>query len=72
MALGPVSIEHTNLDEVYNRIEILRSNFESRLNSMELRFMTDVKGNPFTVTFENLDGLKVEGVWNESMARIEF
>ena len=31
-----------------------------------------VTGNPFTVTFETLDGLTVAGVWNADLARIEF
>ena len=29
-------------------------------------------GNPFTVTFNTLDGLVVEGVWNQPQARLEF
>lgn len=44
----------------------------SRLELLELRFDTDVDGNPFLVTFENLDGTTVTGVWNEQEARIEF
>lgn len=44
----------------------------SRLELLELRYDTDVDGNPFLVTFENLDGTTVTGVWNEQEARIEF
>ena len=35
-------------------------------------FNTSVTGNPFTVTFETLDGTIVEGVWNTTAKRIEF
>ena len=39
---------------------------------MELMYITDVNGNPFTVTFGTLDGLTVTGVWNQAQARLEF
>ena len=35
-------------------------------------YSTDVSGNPFTVTFKDLDGLTVEGVHNAVQGRIEF
>ena len=31
----------------------------------------NISANPFTINFDSLDGLIVEGVWNESMSRIE-
>ena len=31
----------------------------------------NISANPFTINFNSLDGLIVEGVWNESMSRIE-
>ena len=45
---------------------------DSRLSLIELQYGTDVNGNPFRVTFENLDSVDVAGVWNQSQARIEF
>ena len=33
---------------------------------------TDVTGNPFSVTFANLDGVVAEGVHNTAQARMEF
>lgn len=36
------------------------------------RTKANVSGNPFTVTFENLDNLVVQGVWNATQKRIEF
>lgn len=46
--------------------------FDSRLSLIELQYGTDVNGNPFRVTFENLDSVDVQGVWNQPQARIEF
>lgn len=46
--------------------------FDSRLSLIELQYGTDVNGNPFRVTFENLDEVDVQGVWNQNAKRIEF
>lgn len=46
--------------------------FDSRLSLIELQYGTDVNGNPFRVTFENLDAVDVQGVWNQNAKRIEF
>lgn len=45
---------------------------DARLTLLELMYSTDVSGNPFTVTFKDLDGLTVEGVHNAVQGRIEF
>ncbi len=45
---------------------------DSRVSLIELQYSTDVNGNPFRVTFENLDSVDVQGVWNQPQARIEF
>lgn len=50
----------------------LVSGMDSRLSLLELMYNTDVSGNPFTVTFESLDGVTVSGVWNTTQKRIEF
>lgn len=42
------------------------------LSLIELQYGTDVNGNPFRVTFENLDSVDVQGVWNQQKARVEF
>ena len=31
----------------------------------------NISANPFMIEFNTLDGLTVEGVWNESMKRVE-
>ena len=48
------------------------ADFNARLSLIELQYGTDVNGNPFIVTFETLDGVNVQGVWNEVERRIEF
>lgn len=48
------------------------SGMDARLSLLELIINTTVDGNPFVVTFETLDGTKVEGVWNETAKRIDF
>ena len=48
------------------------SALDSRLTTLELKYGTNVTGNSFNVSFANLTGLVVTGVWNKSYARIEF
>ena len=45
---------------------------DARLTLLELMYRTQVSGNPFTVTFDNMDSLLVTGVWNAAMKRVEF
>ena len=45
---------------------------ESKLTVLWDAVFTNITGNPFTVTFETLDGVTVEGVWNTESKRIEF
>ena len=44
---------------------------EDRICLLMNRVFTDITANPFIMTFTSLDGLTVEGVWNESASRIE-
>lgn len=45
---------------------------DARLSLLELMYGTDVRGNPFTVTFGDLAELEVRGVWNAAQQRLEF
>lgn len=45
---------------------------EARISLLELQYGTDVNGNPFFVTFNDLDGVDVTGIWNHRKARVEF
>ena len=42
------------------------------VNALELKFMTNITKNPFSVTFGDLSGLTVTGVWNADLQRLEF
>ena len=45
---------------------------DARMSLMELRYNTEVSGNPFTATFEDLSKLRIVGVWNAAQKRVEF
>ena len=45
---------------------------ETEVEAINLKYGTDVNGNPFTVTFVTLDDVTASGVWNQAQARIEF
>ena len=57
-----------NNDSVENAV----AEVDARLTLLELMYRTQVNGNPFTVTFDNMDSLLVTGVWNAAMKRVEF
>lgn len=44
---------------------------EDRIVFLLNRVYNDISANPFNITFENLDGLVVTGVWNTNLDRIE-
>ena len=48
------------------------SGLDSRLTTLELKYGRNVTGNSFSISFANLTGLVVTGVWNKNYARIEF
>lgn len=63
---------HNSNTEAHPSLQIAVSGLDSRLKTLELKYGTSVNGNSFEVTFVNLTGLLVTGVWNEELARIEF
>ncbi len=44
---------------------------EDRIVWLMNSIFNNISANPFTIEFNTLDGLTVEGVWNESLRRIE-
>ena len=44
---------------------------EDRIVWLMNSIFNNISANPFTINFNSLDGLTVEGVWNESLNRIE-
>jgi len=63
---------HNAAEDAHPYIRSYYSRLDSRVALLELMYNTDVSGNPFTVTFDTLVGVDVNGVWNVPMARIEF
>ncbi len=43
-----------------------------RVLAVEVASGAEVTANPFAVTFGNLDGIQMDGVWNQSEGKIEF
>ena len=64
--------EHDNDPNAHFSIQNLVTSMNARLSLLELLLNTNVDGNPFKVTFESLDGVSVEGVWNTRAKRIDF
>lgn len=52
--------DQTELDKVNGRID-----------ELEEKIYTDIEDNPFTLTYETLDGLVVTGIWNKVSQRLE-
>lgn len=53
-------------------METSLADVDARLGLLELMYRTQVNGNPFTVSFSDMSGLVVTGVWNETLKRVEF
>ena len=44
---------------------------EDRIVLLMNRLFNDITSNPFIIRFTSLDGLIIDGVWNESAGRLE-
>lgn len=44
---------------------------EDRIVLLMNRVFSNITGNPFIMKFTSLDGLTVDGIWNETSSRIE-
>lgn len=64
--------DHNSDAESHPSIQVALANINARIATLELKYGTQVTGNSFEVTFENLGKVEVTGVWNETYARIEF
>lgn len=63
---------HDQSPEAHRGLRERDMNLDERLSLLELMYGTDVRGNPFTTSFGDLAGLRVTGVWNEPLGRLEF
>ena len=62
-----------NVDpESHPDIRALLKELFGRIGRLEDMIVNDIIGNPFLVTFGNLNDVNVTGVWNQPMQRIEF
>ena len=53
-------------------LEVRVTNNTSKFNILWDALFSDITGNPFQITFEDLEGLTLaSGVWNEAQARLE-
>ena len=70
----PVDNETTIRDmmQTTGNMENILADVDARLGLLELMYRTQVNGNPFTVSFSDMSGLVVTGVWNEMLRRVEF
>lgn len=63
---------HNASEDAHPALQAFLSSLENRLDTLELKYGTSITGNSFSVTFANLTGVTVTGVWNKTNARIEF
>jgi hypothetical protein len=64
--------EHNTSDAAHPDIRNLITDLNGRVARLEDMFVNDISANSFLITFPNLDGLVVSGVWNKTLERIEF
>lgn len=64
--------KHNADPEAHGAIRKELDALDIRVTRLELMYGTDVTGNPFTVTFETLEGVTATGVWNSGQKRMEF
>ena len=66
-------IDVHNVDpQAHPDIRNTASQHNSRITRLEDMMFNNVTGNPYSIYFDTLDGLIVEGVYNIEMQRIEF
>lgn len=63
---------HNTAADAHTDIRNEATRLKNEITALNLKFTTNVTKNPFSVTFEALDGLEITGVWDDALARIEF
>lgn len=64
--------EHNADEKAHPPLRKAIDGLAGRIRLLELQLGTNVTGNPFLVTFEDLDGVVLDGTWNRELARVEF
>lgn len=63
---------HNTAVDAHADIRVESAKLKAQLELMKLKYDTNISKNPFSATFESLDGVTMTGVWDEPLARIEF
>lgn len=63
---------HNDDEAAHGDIRASIAQVDAAVKAIELKYGTNVTGNPFSVTFTSLSGVTVTGVWNATQGRIEF
>lgn len=66
-----INIHNTDIN-THQDMRNLTTQLSSNVQRMEDMLLSNITGNPFIITFDDLNGIGVEGVWNKSLQRIEF
>lgn len=64
--------DHNSSAQAHPLLQAVLADLETSVQALELKYGTQIKDNPFQVTFSSLDGATVSGVWNTAQAQIEF
>lgn len=70
--IGDGIASHSVDPEAHRNLIATDVDLEGRLKRLEDMLLSGISSNPFLVTFEALDDVAVEGIWNEREHRIEF
>ena len=63
----PISVTEPGTDINKALLQLIEDRVVLLMNSV----FNGISSNPFNITFESLDGLTVEGVWNTELNRVE-
>lgn len=64
--------DHNSSAQAHPLLQVVLADLATSVQALELKYGTQIKDNPFQVTFSSLDGATVSGVWNTAQAQIEF
>lgn len=64
--------EHNVSSASHPDLRALIASLAGRVGRLEVMLLHNITGNPYFYSFDTLDGLIVEGVWNYELERIEF
>ena len=63
---------HNASDSAHPNILSQVADVKAQVNVLMLMYGTDVSGNPFTVTFNTLNDVTLDGIWNKQNFRVDF